>query len=354
MPEASDTPPGGPARPVLTVVVPVFNETDNVQPMHQALADAAASEPGIDWEFLFVEDGSTDETFAKLFALSQLDARVKVVRLSRNFGSHVGAAAGLDYANGDAAVIMAGDMQDHPREIPRMIAKWREGYHVVLANRATRQDSWATKFMARMFARVIRRIALPAYPLNGTGSFCLLDRKVINVLNAFPERNRMTFGLILSAGFSVTQIEYDRLSRHSGVSKWSFRQKVRHLANTVLSFSSWPIRMASLTGFAIAALSFVYALYLVASILIFGSQVEGWASIVVLLLLLSGIQLAVLGMLGEYIWRIADEVRQRPLFIVRDLVGDFPRVEARLAERASPSDVIRSQLIDDRNRPPRR
>lgn len=342
------------ARPVLTVIVPVFNEIGNLEPMYAALAEVAAAEPAIDWEFLFIEDGSTDGTFLKLSGLNQADPRVKVVRLSRNFGSHAGAAAGLDFATGDAAVIMAGDMQDHPREIRRLVAEWRNGFDVVMAVRATRQDSWISRFLSRSFAILVRRIALSNYPLTGTGSFCLLDRRIINALNAFPEHNRMTFGLILSAGFRATQIEYDRLSRHSGVSKWSFRQKVRLLFNTIVSFSSWPIRMASLAGFVMALLSFLYAAYLIIDTVIYGSAVEGWATVVVLVLMIGGLQLLVLGMLGEYIWRICDEVRRRPLFLVSEILGTFPRAERRVAERLSPSDIMREQLLNDRDQRPRR
>jgi glycosyltransferase involved in cell wall biosynthesis len=315
-----------------SVIIPVYNESDNVHAMHDALSSMAATEPSLDWEFLFVEDGSTDDTFAILAAINRTDPRVKVVRLSRNFGSHTGAAAGLQFASGQAAVIMAGDMQDHPREIPRFLAKWREGFHVVWGVRASRQDSRLDRFLAGAFSALIRRIALPSYPRQGTGSFCLLDRKVIDSLNAFPERNRMTFGLILLAGFRHTFIEYDRLERHAGVSKWSVRQKVKHTINTVVSFSSLPIRLTSVLGIVIAALSFFYAAYLVADTWLFGRRVEGWTTIIVLVLMLGGLQLLVLGMLGEYLWRVCDEVRRRPLFLVQEITGEFPRLQDTLKQ----------------------
>jgi dolichol-phosphate mannosyltransferase len=313
-----------------SVIIPVYNECDNVHAMHEALRSMAATEPQLDWEFLFVEDGSTDDTFAILTEINRNDPRVKVVRLSRNYGSHTGAAAGLQFASGQAAIIMAGDMQDHPREIPRFLAKWREGFHVVWGVRASRQDSRTDRILAHGFSALIRYVALPSYPREGTGSFCLLDRKVIDALNTFPERNRMTFGLILLAGFRQTQIEYDRLERHAGTSKWSVRQKVKHTINTVVSFSSLPIRLTSALGIAIAALSFVYAVYLAADALLYGRSVEGWTTIIVLVLMLSGVQLLVLGMLGEYLWRVCDEVRQRPLFLVQEITGKFPRFEQAL------------------------
>jgi glycosyltransferase involved in cell wall biosynthesis len=312
-----------------SVVVPVFNERGNLRAMHEALGALAASEPILDWEFLFVEDGSTDDTFAVLTELHHADQRVKIVRLSRNHGSHVAATAGLRFASGDAAVIIAGDMQDHPREISRFLAKWREGFHVVWAVRAKRQDSWADRTLSAVFSALIRRIALPNYPKKGTGSFCLLDRKVIDGLNASPEHNRLISGLILLAGFRQTQIEYDRLERHTGVSKWSLRRKINLTIDTIVSFSSVPIRLTSMLGIFIATMSFVYAGYLTIDTLIYGRQVEGWATIIVLMLGLGGLQLFVLGVLGEYLWRVADEVRRRPLFLVQDLTGTFQRSEQR-------------------------
>jgi dolichol-phosphate mannosyltransferase len=317
-----------------SVIIPVFNERENVRAMHQALTAVAEAERSLDWEFLFVEDGSTDDTFAILADINRADPRVKVVRLSRNYGSHTGAAAGLQFASGHAAVIMAGDMQDHPREIPRFLAKWREGFHVVWGVRATRQDSQLDRLLADAFSALIRHVALPAYPRQGTGSFCLLDRKVIDALNRFPERNRMTFGLILLAGFRQSQIEYDRLERHAGVSKWSVRRKIKHTIDTVVSFSSLPIRLTSVGGIAIAALSFVYAVYLALDTMFYGRGIEGWTTIIVLILLLGGLQLFVLGMLGEYLWRVCDEVRRRPLFLVQEVTGTFPRLERMLKGQA--------------------
>jgi glycosyltransferase involved in cell wall biosynthesis len=317
-----------------SVIIPVFNERENVRAMHQALTAVAEAERSLDWEFLFVEDGSTDDTFAILADINRADPRVKVVRLSRNYGSHTGAAAGLQFASGHAAVIMAGDMQDHPREIPRFLAKWREGFHVVWGVRATRQDSQLDRLLADAFSALIRHVALPAYPRQGTGSFCLLDRKVIDALNRFPERNRMTFGLILLAGFRQSQIEYDRLERHAGVSKWSVRRKIKHTIDTVVSFSSLPIRLTSVGGIAIATLSFVYAVYLALDTMFYGRGIEGWTTIIVLILLLGGLQLFVLGMLGEYLWRVCDEVRRRPLFLVQEVTGTFPRLERMLKGQA--------------------
>jgi glycosyltransferase involved in cell wall biosynthesis len=327
---------GQEGRPMCSVVVPVYNERDNVRPMYDALNALATAEPTLDWEFLFVEDGSTDDTFARLVDLNGTDPRVKVARLSRNYGSHVAAAAGLQLTSGDAAVIMACDLQDHPREISRFLAKWREGFHVVWGVRGSRRDPRLYRLFARLYSAVIRRVALPNYPTMGTGSFCLLDRKVIDGLNSFPERNRITFGLILMAGFRQTQIEYDRQERNAGVSKWSFRQRIKVTIDTLVSFSAVPIRAVSVLGIVIAAISFIYAGYLAIDTLMYGRRVEGWTTIIVLTLMIGGFQLFVLGMFGEYLWRVCDEVRGRPLFLVQELTGDFSRVQE-LTRRASPT-----------------
>lgn len=317
------SPPVIPARPCVSVVVPVLNEQDNVGPMHAALAEMAHAESRCDFEFLFVDDGSSDATYARLCALNAGDGRVKVVKLSRNFGSHIAAAAGLQLCSGDAAVIMAGDLQDHPRELPRFIEKWREGFHVVWGVRATRQESTLDKLLSRLFATTIRRVALPNFPRGGTGTFCLIDRLVVDALNAFPERNRMTFGLILYAGFRHTNIFYDRLERHSGRSKWSLRRKLRITMDTIVSFSSMPIRLASFTGLLVAAGSFAYTGYLVVYRLTHETEVPGWTTTIALIGVLGGIQLLFLGILGEYLWRTLDDVRRRPLFFVEQAVGSF-------------------------------
>jgi dolichol-phosphate mannosyltransferase len=312
-----------PARPTVSVVVPVFNEQENVGPMYAALREMAQGQPGAEFEFLFVDDGSVDATYERILGLNAADGRVKAVKLSRNYGSHIAAAAGLQLCAGDGAVIMAGDLQDHPREIPRFIEKWREGYHVIWGVRATREEGRLDTFLSRLFATTIRRIALPNFPVGGTGTFCLVDRLVIDALNAFPERNRMTVGLILYAGFRQTSIFYDRLERHSGRSKWSLRRKLRITMDTIVSFSSLPIRLASLTGLLVAALSFVYSGYLVGYRLIHDTEVPGWTTTIALIGLLGGVQLLFLGVLGEYLWRTLDDVRRRPLFFVEEAVGSF-------------------------------
>lgn len=314
-----------PERQLLTIMIPAFNEENNLAAMYEALCEAAPT-LGMDCEFLFIDDGSTDGTFQCLEALHTRDPRVKVVRLAHNFGSHIGASVGLDYASGDAAVIVPCDLQDHPREIRHFIEKWREGYQVVWGVRATRGDKPADVLFSNVFAKLIRRIAIPNYPPQGSGSFCLMDRKVVETLRRYPEHNRMISGLILTCGFSQTQVFYERGVRLSGESKYSLGKKVKLLIDCVVSFSNMPIRLASLCGFCLAVLSFIYAFIAACDRLIYGSPVPGYTSIIVIVLLLGGMQLIVMGVLGEYLWRALDEVRRRPLYVVWETRGEFSAI----------------------------
>ncbi|WP_243313793.1 glycosyltransferase family 2 protein [Fundidesulfovibrio agrisoli] len=318
-------------KKLVSMLIPAYNEEDNVLLMHQALVEAAGILPEFDFEFLFIDDGSSDRTFERLESIHEIDPRVKVVRLTRNFGSHAAVSVGLDYASGDAGVIIPCDLQDHPREVGRFLEKWREGYHVVWGMRAERKDRALDVFFSRAFAQIIRRIAIPDYPSNGTGSFCLMDRKVMDALRSYPERNRMTFGLILTTGYRQVFIPYNREERRHGVSKYSLGRKIKLLLDAVVSFSSTPIRMATWTGVALAIVSVLYALYIAVYRMFYDIPVQGWTTLLVAVLLLGGVQLMVLGMLGEYVWRTLDDVRRRPLYLVWESRGDFPRAKG-LAE----------------------
>jgi dolichol-phosphate mannosyltransferase len=309
---------------LISVVIPVFNEGGNVGPMCEALAQMAESLAACDWEFLFVDDGSGDDTFARLCALQQRDPRIKIVQLSRNYGGAVADSAGLQFASGDAAVVIAGDLQDHPREIPRLVERWRAGFDIVWAVRETRDDPPLDRFLSRAFAALIRRMALPTFPASGTGGFCLLDRIAIDALNAFPERNRSIGTLALFTGFRQTQVQYQRGKREVGVSKWSLRRRLRMAMDIIVSFSMLPIRIGSLAGIVIAALTFVFIVVQVANRLLYGTPVPGLTQLSVIVLFLGGLQLTMLGVLGEYLWRALDDVRRRPLFLVQQLRGEFP------------------------------
>lgn len=310
-------------RALISIVIPVFNEQANINPMCSALSDMAQTVADCDFEFLFVDDGSNDNTFILLCDVHAHDKRFKIIQLSRNYAGAIADSAGLQFAGGDAAVIIPGDLQDHPREIPRLIAKWREGFDAVWAVRAARDDTLLEQLLSRAFAITIRRIALRNYPASGTGGFCLLDRVVIDALNAFPERNRSVTSLALFAGFRQTQLPYHRAKRQAGRSKWSFRRKIKAAVDITVSFSMLPLRMASLAGISIALLTFLFAVVMVIRRVLYGAPVPGLTQLTVIVLFLGGVQLMMVGILGEYLWRTLDDSRRRPLFLVQRVRGDF-------------------------------
>ncbi|NOX62631.1 MAG: glycosyltransferase family 2 protein [Chloroflexi bacterium] len=311
-----------PPPPLISVVIPAFNEEDNIPVLYERLMEVAAREP-VDWEFIFIDDGSTDGTYAVLESLHARDPRVKALSFTRNFGSHVGIAAGLQVASGDAAIIMAADLQDPPQVLHEFLDRWRKGYKIVWGVRAKRDDPLGKRIFAALFYRLIRRVALPDYPEGGTGSFCLLDRDVVEAFSSFRERNRVTFGLISWSGFSQTEVPYERPQRHSGTSKWSFGRQIKAAIDTLLAFSYAPVRLISLLGIVVSVLSFLWGFVVIFKRIFGGVAVEGFAALMVAVLFLGGMQLIVLGILGEYLWRILDEVRGRPLFVLRAQLG-FP------------------------------
>jgi polyisoprenyl-phosphate glycosyltransferase len=309
--------------PLISIVVPMFNEAGNVEPMCQALRQMADATAGYEWEFVFVDDGSVDGTFNLLCDEHTRDSRIKIVQLSRNYGGAIADSAGLQFAAGDAAVVIAGDLQDHPREIPRLLEAWREGVDVVWAVRATRDDPPMDRFLSGLFAKLIRLVALPNFPKSGGGGFVLLSRVVISALDAFPERNRGVAALVLYSGFRQTQITYHRQRREIGKSKWSFRRKVRAAIDIIVSFSMLPLRIGSFAGMVCAALAFVFIIIMVINRLLYGAEVPGLTQLSVLVLFLGGLQLLMLGVLGEYLWRTLDDTRRRPLFLVQQIRGEF-------------------------------
>jgi glycosyltransferase involved in cell wall biosynthesis len=310
-------------QPFISVVVPVFNEEMNIAQFYNALTAAFA---GVDCrlEVIFVDDGSNDSTFLLLRELALRDSRVRALQFSRNFGSHAAITAGLHQARGDAAVIISVDLQDPPDLIRAFIDKWSEGFHVVWGVRASREDPWSKKLYARIFYGLIRKIALPHYPPEGM-DFGLIDRKVIQAFNGFHEANRLVTAMLVWAGFRQATIPYHRSARERGVSKWSIGKRVKSAIDVIVSFSYFPIRFISYLGILVSLLSFLYAAFLIFRRFVFGLGGAGWPSVMVTVLFLGGIQLIVLGVLGEYIWRTSDQVRSRPLYIVMEEVGGEER-----------------------------
>jgi glycosyltransferase involved in cell wall biosynthesis len=304
---------------LISIIVPAFNEELNVIPFYEALT-SAIDRIEARFEIILVDDGSTDDTFRIFTGLALRDPRVWALRFSRNFGSHAALTAGLREARGDAAVMISMDLQDPPDLIRSFLDKWSEGNHVVWGVRASREDPLSKKVYARLFYGLIRKIALPEYPPEGM-DFGLIDRKVIQAFNGFHEANRLVPAMIVWAGFQQALIPYHRGARQRGTTKWSFRKRIKAAIDVIVSFSYLPIRFISYAGIVVSLLSFAYAAFLIVRRLFFGLGGTGWPSVMVTVLFLGGIQLIVLGVLGEYIWRTSDQVRGRPLYIVMDRVG---------------------------------
>ena len=314
-------------RKLLSVVVPVFNEETNIRPFYDALFPVLKG-LDLDAEIIFVDDGSRDTTYECVSALAATDKRVKCLRFSRNFGSHPAVMAGLRAAKGDAAVMITVDLQDPPELIPELVARWRDdGYHAVWAVRESRDDPWSKKLFASVFYSLFRRFALKDYPPTGM-DFGLFDRRILDCLNQMHELNHFIMGVIFWLGFKQTQVSYHRRARHSGHTKWSFAKRIKNSLDAFVSFSYVPIRFISMLGVIVSVVSMVFTALILARYFIWGMSqaTAGWGSLMVAILFLGGVQLIMLGMLGEYIWRGVDQVRNRPQYIVMNSIGfDQPR-----------------------------
>lgn len=304
----------------VSVVVPVYHNASSLPLLHQRLADVAAKVPQSEFEFLFVDDGSKDNSFGVLKGLAAGDPRVKVLRLVRNFGSNAAIVAGLSYAQGDCTVMITADLQDPPELIVDMVAKWREGTKVVLAARAERQDPFLSRVSADLFNWLFKRVVFPNFPPRGF-DFWLADREVVRALVRTAGTNTYVMGLLLWLGYPSVTLTYTRGDRPFGKSQWTLGKKVKYFLDAFVGFSYVPLRLASVTGIALAVLGFLYAAFLLTAKVVAGFPVEGWTSLMVVLLLVSGTQLVMLGLLGEYVWRNLDEARRRPLFLIGEALG---------------------------------
>jgi len=299
-----------------SVVAPVFNEVGLVDEFHRRLREVmeALGEP---WELVLVDDGSSDGSTERILALAERDPHVRPVVFSRNFGHQLAITAGTDYSRGRAVVILDADLQDPPEVIPEFVAKWREGYEVVYGVRAVREgETWFKKVTASLFYRLISRITDVKIPLD-TGDFRLLDRQVVEVLRGMRERHRFPRGLAAWVGFRQVGIPYRRAARTIGETKYPFRKMFRLALNAITSFSYFPLQIATFVGFFCAGLS-ILAIPIVIALRLMGNQAFfGQATTLIAVLFLGGVQLISLGILGEYIGRLYDEAKGRPLYIVR-------------------------------------
>lgn len=303
-------------QPELSVVVPAFNEEKNVSAMHERLVRALA-EVVDGLEIVFVDDGSADGTWQCVCDLAERDPRVKGLRFARNFGHQAALTAGVDAARGRAVVIIDGDLQDPPEVIPEMVEKWREGYEVVYGQRASREgETWFKLTTAALFYRILRGITNVEIPVD-TGDFRLMGPMAVTAFRALPERNRFIRGLVSWIGFRQTAVQYERKARQVGETKFPVRKMLRFALDGITSFSFFPLRLATWTGFAVSLFAFLYIVVVIVLKAI-GISWSGYTSLMASILFLGGVQLLMIGIMGEYLARIFDEVKRRPLYLVGD------------------------------------
>jgi glycosyltransferase involved in cell wall biosynthesis len=301
--------------PSLSIIVPVRDEEDVLLECHRRLG-AVLDNLAYAAEVVYVNDGSTDQTAAQLEELRRVDGRVAVIDFTRNFGKEIAMSAGLDFAQGDAVIIIDADLQDPPELIPDMLRAWQSGYDVVLMRRRRRvEDSWLKRVITGMFYRTINRMSPTDIPLD-VGDFRLLSRRTVEAVRRFRERSRFMKGLFAWVGFRTTVIEYDRAPRHAGKTKWNYWRLWNFALEGITSFSVIPLKVASYVGLLTATVAFAYGVYFLVKTLMFGDPVQGFTTLVVIVLFLGGLQLMALGIIGEYLARMFVEVKHRPLYLV--------------------------------------
>jgi glycosyltransferase involved in cell wall biosynthesis len=303
------------APPTLSIVIPVFNEAENLHTLHARLSGAMAR-LGIDYEIVLVDDGSQDQSPDILKRLEAEDHRIVVVEFARNFGHQVAISAGLEHSRGRVVCIMDADLQDPPEVLHTFLAKWQEGWEVVYAIRTERKEWWGKRFAYAAFYRLLQRISNIHIPLDA-GDFCVMDRRVVDELVGMPERNRFVRGIRSWVGFKQIGVPYERQARHAGSPKYTFRKLLYLALDGLISFSHTPLRIITILGFVVSALSFLVAMTYVIKKLFLGIGVPGFTTLVVSIFFLAGIQLMTIGVIGEYIGRISDEVKHRPLYVAR-------------------------------------
>jgi glycosyltransferase involved in cell wall biosynthesis len=310
----------------ISILIPAYNEEPVIDKLFTRLANLANDNKKYEFEFLFVNDGSKDKTLDFIKDYADTDSRVSYINLSRNFGKEIGMIAGLDHVTGDATVIIDADLQDPPELIPEMIKLWEDGYDDVYAKRKSRDgETWFKKFSSKMYYKTLQR--LTRIPIQeDTGDFRLLDRRVVEALKQFRESQRNTKAMFSWVGFHKKEILYDRDPRAAGETKWNYIKLVELAIDGITSFTTAPLRISTYAGIIISALAFIYLVYLVISTIFFGINLAGYPSTLAVILFLGGVQLLSLGIIGEYIGRIFNETKQRPLYLIEEYHnGKVPR-----------------------------
>ncbi|EFO81284.1 glycosyl transferase family protein [Oscillochloris trichoides DG-6] len=316
---AQAAPTATPDPPQLSVVIPAYNEEENLPTLYSRLR-AALDPLDLEYEIIFVNDGSRDATLSLLQQMAAIDPRLVVIDLARNFGHQVAISAGLDHSRGRGVIIMDGDLQDPPEVLPEFIAKWREGYDVVYAIREQRKEGWLKRTAYTLFYRLLKQVASIDIPLDA-GDFCIMDRGVVDLLNGMPERNRFVRGIRSWIGLRQTGLAYARHARYAGRPKYTLTRLIYLALDGLISFSYLPLRMISLAGVGVSIMSILIAIFYTIQKLTVGLSPPGFATLVVATFFLAGIQLITIGVIGEYVGRIFEEVKGRPLYVVRKVWG---------------------------------
>jgi len=309
-----------PIRRLISVVVPAQNEEANIGPLYERLKAVTSGLATFRWEFIFVDDGSSDGTLERVRRLREQDARVCALRLSRNFGSYAAIRAGFDYARGDAVVSISADLQDPPEIIEAFTERWQEGHDIVWGVRDQRDDPWGKKFLASLFYRLVRLLGLHGLPAHGMDCG-LFDRPVIDAFRRIRDKNSITFITLYRMGFRQARVPYHRLARQRGASKWPLGKRLDSALDVITSFSYLPLRLSSYLGLVVSSLAMIGALVVLYDRLVLGIGEWGWPSLMVTMLFLGGVQMLMLGAIGEYLWRISNEVRGWPQYIVMEEFG---------------------------------
>ena len=310
-------------RPTLSLVLPIYNEEEVIPELHGRLQDFLAK-LGVDTEVLFINDGSKDKSMEMLRGIAKAEPRYRILSFARNFGHQTAITAGVDYARGQAVVVMDADLQDPPDVVLEMVAKWREGFDVVYGKRRSREGETFFKLLtAKAFYRIFAAMIPIEVPLD-TGDFRLMSRRVVIALRELREAHRFVRGMVSWVGFKQTAVLYDRPGRFAGETKYPLRKMIRFAIDGITSFSVLPLRFATYLGMVISALSVGIAIWAIVARFVFHATVEGWTAEVVLVSLLAAVQLLMIGILGEYIGRIYEQVKARPLYVVGDRVN-LPR-----------------------------
>lgn len=313
--------------PLISILIPVFNEEKNLHLLYRELTETAGTQSGYDWRFWFVDDGSTDQTPDILGELRQQDGRVNYIRLSRNFGKENAILAGLDHIRGEICIIMDGDLQHPAAVIPEMLRRWEEGYQDVYARRRDRNDEpWAKRTLTRLYYRLLQQSSRFDV-LPDVGDFRLLDRRCVLALRQLREQQRYTKGLFAWIGYRKCEIPFDCRERHSGQSTFSLGRLFELAIDGITSFTTSPLRISAITGLVVSLAAFVYLCFIVVKTLVIGEAVQGFPTLVCILLFFGGVQLLSIGILGEYVGRIFNETKRRPIYLIDHINGQTPDEE---------------------------